>query len=144
MARVTQADVLRAALAHFKSRKGGFTRDAYFSNDEEAPGQHAGATCAIGGVEQAIWKLTGQTISEEHRESLGQEQGYPSKEDRFSLYGGVMRKLNAEARKRFPVDEDGDEIRTLEEVTMMGTPKVAKKRTLEVFETVLAGVDRRS
>jgi hypothetical protein len=139
MARVTQADVIRAAIAQFKKR-GGYTPNGYLVDGrglETGPGDHVRACCAIGGVEQAIWKLTGENVIG-LRLQVGQ-QDVPPPVYRRTLYGGVMRKLNAKARKLYPTLPGMDrKIETVEDVTFCGTKQTSKKRMLRVFEEVLA------
>lgn len=148
MGKITQADVVRAAI-HQLSKRGGYTADYYFqpkagTGDADdfgpkVPGEHVGATCAIGGVEQAIWQLTGEVVDPspwgDIRERLAQ-QAEPeligSETPRQKLYAGVK------------LDDDGDvnEIRTVEQVTFAGSRTVSRKRTLQVFDAVLTDLEK--
>lgn len=153
MSRITQADVVRGAVQQL-SKRGGYTADHYFASkvgdgyDVEGPGDHVGATCAIGGVEQAIWKLTGESVDTslygEIRERLARQEEpvlTGSETPRQKVYAAVMRKLNAKARKLFP-ELDGEQIATVEEVTFQGSRTVSRKRTLQVFNAVLADLEK--
>lgn len=102
---ITEADVLEAAIEQFKGN--GYTSEAYFSNPSlsdwdqpNKPGPNVGAACAIGGVEQALWKLTGKVVGDEARDFAS--YGYKKKGDRRQitrLYANTMHLLNEVAKK---------------------------------------------
>lgn len=153
MSRITQADVVRGAVQQL-SKRGGYTADSYFAAKPgretscDGPGDHVGATCAIGGVEQAIWRLTGESVDpslyHDIRDRLARRQEplfYGGETPRQKLYAAVMRKLNAKARKLFP-ELGGERILTVEEVTFAGSHATSRKRTLQVFNAVLADLEK--
>lgn len=152
MSRVTQADVVRTAIQQL-SKTGGYTPETYFAPKpggahDGRPGAHVGATCAIGGVEQAIWQLTGEVVHDDPmagvRERLAQRPEPAlsgSETPRQKLYAGVMRKLNRKARALFP-DLDEGMISTVEEVTYVGDEDESLGRTLQVFNAVLADLEK--
>ncbi len=139
---ITEADVIREAISRFKSSGGGFTRDAYFNPRSSnavsyKPGKNVGSTCAIGGIEQAIWKLTGEDVSEDRYESA--KVAVPKWQ---TLYARIMRRLNAKAREMFPtLKHDGEEILTVEELTFVDGERLARKRMLEVFSAALTDLE---
>lgn len=149
MSRITQRAVVRTAVEQL-SKRGGYTADTYFSTTSarylSRPGDSVGVTCAIGGVEQAIWKLTGENVGAHVRFRLAQTAVPELEGDetpRQRLYAGVMRKLNAKARDLFPVLE-GELIDTVEEVTFAGSHRTSRRRTLQVFNAVLADLEPKS
>lgn len=69
LSELTVVDVIGAALDQIRTQKG-YTDGHYFlsvneRNDLPTPGPNVGATCAIGGVEQALWRLTGEVVTRE-------------------------------------------------------------------------------
>lgn len=150
MSRVTQADVVREAIKQLR-KKDGFVTDFFLKPKDprllyhhaQRPGDHVGATCAIGGVEQAIWKLTGKDVTADR---VLAQATVPSKSVRNALYRGVITKLNAKTRNLYPLiedDEDGEmvSVDTLERLTFRGSTPVAKRRVLKVFRAVLADLE---
>lgn len=143
MSRVTQADVVRQAIKQLR-KKDGFVTDRFLQSKDGAdhvqrPGDHVGATCAIGGVEQAIWKLTGKDVTADR--DLVRVGGALNKSVRNALYRGVITKLNAKARKLYPLDGLNGPIETLEELTFEDELPVAKRRVLKVYRAVLADLE---
>ena len=135
MASVTEADVVREAIEVVGK---GFTSMNYFQNSS-SPGPEVGATCAIGGVEQAIWRLTGKDVSGERYWSAK-----PAIPKRRTLYARVMKQLNAKACELYGhlKQVDGDPIETVEDVTFTsGTETLLKRRVLRVFRSVLAELE---
>ena len=100
---ITEADVLEAAVEQLSQRKG-YTADTYFrttaGTETGNPGANVAACCAIGGVEQAIWKLTGQVVSDERQIAYGSRPSNRRVINR--LYWKVMNRLNAVALRRHP------------------------------------------
>jgi len=141
MPRITQRQVVEAALAQLRKR-GGYTSAQYFQRRGSSaglshPGPEVAACCAIGGVEQAIWQLTGEDVSDwrsrfAHRVLRGRVQ----RGSRQALYAGVMQRLNRKARQLYP-EIDGVSIDTVEEVTFYGTDRTSRARVVNVFEAVL-------
>lgn len=69
LSELTAADVIGAALEQIRTEEG-YTDGFYFLDEKrertlDEPGANVGATCAIGGVEQALWRLTGQVVTGE-------------------------------------------------------------------------------
>jgi hypothetical protein len=150
VSRVTQADVVRAAIQQL-SKRGGYTPDSYFAGKSSGdchpavPGADVGATCAIGGVEQAIWRLTGESVVASFFDPVRERLAQSSKPlldgtetPRQRMYASVMAKLNRKARKLFP--ELG--VYTVEGVTFVGPKPTSRRHTLQVFEAVLADLEK--
>lgn len=147
MARVTQRQVVQAARDQI-AKRGGYTSSTYFqargrSYHLSRPGEDVGACCAIGGVEQAIWKLTGEDVSS-FRSRIAQAirpRRLRSDDSRVKLYAGVMARLNAKARKMYPVLE-GDEIDNIEHITFHASDRTSRLRVLNVMDAVLEDLSR--
>jgi hypothetical protein len=148
---ITEADVIGAAIEQL-SKKDGYDSGNYFSLlskselDEaeglvtvytfETPGPDVGATCAIGGVEQAIWRLTGQVVTNERYDAAYHETA-ASKRHVSQLYAKVMRRLNSIARaeiKQLDLEEVPTEACAIEELTFIASKRVV----LNVFKKALA------
>lgn len=129
---VTELQVIDAAIEQFEKR-GGFTTSHYQQNkkgyESDYPGEHVVSCCAVGGVEQAIWQLTGKDPTREHGRMV-QPPSY-----RRSIYARVIRKLNRKAVALYPV-LDGSHMMDVEDITFHGSKTVAKKRVLRVFRAV--------
>lgn len=100
---VTEVDVLEAAVTQLE-KEDGYTSSHYFLHtngwrDLQEPGPNVGAVCAIGGVEQAIWRLTRQVVTKD-RSVAAYGEGPASKRHASMLYARVMDRLNAIAKKR--------------------------------------------
>lgn len=101
LSEITEADVLEAAVEQLE-KDDGYTSDNYFRGSWQGltrPGPNVVATCAIGGVEQAIWRLTKQIVTPE-RSWAALYEVPASKRHTSVLYADVMRRLNAIAKKR--------------------------------------------
>jgi len=142
---VTPADVLEAAIGQL-SKPDGYTPDTYFARrgtecfSLETPGPDVGATCAIGGVEQAIWILTGQIVTEERGEAAFNNRA-ASKRTTSRLYAEVMSELNAVARqhralKAARVDPDSPWVCAIEQLTF----SAGKRAVLNAFRKALENV----
>lgn len=128
MSLTTEAQVIEAAIEQVKK---GFDAGAYLVGREGYSVEFAGpdvvATCAIGGVEQALWKETGKVLG-------------PNKRMKFrtnSTYGRIMRRLNRIAREKYPTDPEGTTVLNLEDITFWGSELAAKRRTLKVMRLAL-------
>lgn len=137
-----EAGVLREAIALFNTR-GGFTPDAYFDgpfySGSGRPSQNVASVCAIGGVEQAIWKLCDEDVTDQ-RKFLAYTRSEEEVDGRLSavhvLYGRVMGRLNRIARERY--SRRG--VNYIETVTTDWSRPTAKKNMLSVFEQALEEV----
>lgn len=144
--KLTESAVLEEAISLF-DRRGGFTPDVYFSTPEfapEGPGPLVKSACAIGGVEQAIWKLTGETIPKTVRQTLAYRRSETgklrTKRDTYVIYARVMGRLNRISRERFSEKTGYGEVEDVEDVTQVGSRATAKKNTLGVFRTALSEI----
>lgn len=115
------------------SKPDGFVTDRYLTTSDgfdsnyfpQVPGPKVVATCAVGGIEQAVWKLTGKAPA------VHQFAHQPA--SRRSLFGRVLTRVNRKATKLFPDAED------IESVTFLaGDDEDARQRVLQVFEAVRA------
>jgi hypothetical protein len=141
----TEADVIRAAIKQIQKRDG-FTTSAYFHDANgnymelaEVNGKKVAATCAIGGIEHAIFQLTNEIISEDERRTNAQLATPRSraKTGALGLYVKTMRRINRLARELYPTDVDGDKNTTVEELTFYGSDAAAKQRVRKVFKAAL-------
>src|SRR5687767_1206341 len=117
MSIATEALVIEAAIEQIRK---GFTPDAYFSPSPQRPGEHIQQTCAVGGVEQGLWQVTGKVVT-----------GHEARPTGNTIYARVMSRLNRIAVELYPLQppgEDGvEETNTdLEDITLYGTPLAAK------------------
>ena len=145
---ITEVTVLEAAIEQL-SKKDGYDPGNYFSTLDEIPGEgqyflsvpgpgpQVGATCAIGGIEQALWSLTRQNLAEERYQAAYLETA-ASRRRTSQLYAAVMQRLNALARKHPAYRaEYGDEAGgcPIENLTFVASKRVV----LNVFKKALAG-----
>lgn len=144
LSEITEATVLEAAIEQL-SKKDGYDPGNYFSVLDadgdvvqlQNPGPNVGATCAIGGVEQAIWRLTQQNLTPERYDAAYRETA-ASKRRTSQLYARVMRRLNDVARKNRALKEDFDgDIPgcPIEQLTFVASKRVV----LNAFKKALAG-----
>ena len=146
-AEITERDIIEAALEQFRKR-GGFTPYAYFEtrNGEVIDldyltdlkgGQRVVSACAIGGVEHALFGLTGRAVdwNERGRDGLGLAYDGPirTRQKPLQLYAKTMRLLNRVAREMFP-----NEVFNVEEVTTLRDDRqIDRRNTIRVFEKAL-------
>ena len=124
---ITEVDVLEAAVEQLSQRRG-YTADYYFVTPEglsrEFPGDDVGACCAIGGVEQAIWKLTGRVVTDNRGIAYGDR---PDRLSTNRLYWRVMRRLDDVARRKHPKLLAGRNGCAIEQLTFAaGKPTVVR------------------
>lgn len=147
MSRLTQAAVLRGAIEQIESR-GGFTSSMYFKHRggswaEPRPGPNVGATCAVGGIEQAIWKLSGEHVDNFRGISPSLAKRQARTHPALPIYAAVMSRVDRLARKLYPEGPDGTTVRTLEEITFRWSDRYARPRVVAVLRAALAEVSRR-
>lgn len=145
-----ELEVIRLATSLIK-RQGGFTADTYFASElrgcQDEPGPDVIATCAIGGVEQAIWMLTGEFVTARRRPLAYLESETEvladSLDETHLVYARVMARLNRvavtlgapnveEVTTFHDWDEDDEDYVGL-------NPNLAG--TLDVFETAAARLE---
>jgi len=136
----SEAEVITEAIALLSAR-GSFTPAHYqvWQDDDEdddardVPGEGVVRMCAIGGVEQAIWRLTGKDVSAD-RNAVARR----ASTNRRTLYANVMRRPNRKARELYPDGINGDSVYTVEHVTFVeGSRSTVRRRTLRVFDAAL-------
>jgi hypothetical protein len=162
----TEAQVLEETI---KILEKGFTSKAYFkyeggswstavkehqlSDGTRTPGPEVVSTCAIGGVEQGIWKLTGKVVTGSRKQAAYQPESTHYKDETRVLYAKVMKRVNRISKqlfdKQFIHDGFGDRrskgkpfrVDNVERVTFTpGSERAKKQRTLKVFRTALEEV----
>lgn len=159
--RVSERAVLEQAIKEIES---GFTPDFFMliENDDDGEIEDQEATpgldnneviavCAIGGVEQALWRLTGEAIPNNLRRErayrLSPDEDDPEFDteltsDTQRVYTRVMLRLNVAAvewaRERFDADDPSASVRNVEEVTNLDDHDISRGYTLEVFSRALA------
>lgn len=142
---VTEVDVIKAAIEQVR-RRDGFTDSSYFRDTDgemmtlsDVNGRQVGATCAVGGVEHALYKLTGEIVSARRHKVAGVPvPKIKGRTDAERLYVCVMARANRIAREMFPVNTDsGDPNRTVEEVTFYGSQEASRRRVAKVFRAAL-------
>lgn len=152
MARVTEAAVLDEAITFFE-RRGGFNENYYFLGKGKnyyvsEPGEKVVAACAIGGIEQAIWKITGDNVKHD-RDTFKGLADENAKTRRLSetqrVYARVMGRLNRLAREKYGSIVDGAVgydcfIEDLTAAT--NSHDLNRQRTLDVFRTARAELDQ--
>ena len=139
MTKVTPLQVIDAAIERLSEEDGYITND-YHDNDGDVT--TSTAHCAIGGVEHGIWKLLREDVTEWRDEvayagsakTHDPEPLMPVKVAELpavQVYGQVMRVLNEEAVKMFPVDNpDYRIIFDVEDVSL----RRSKEDVLAVFQ----------
>jgi hypothetical protein len=156
--------VLADAIRWFEEEKSHYTPDMYLkgSNDDVTPGRDVVAACAIGGIEQALWRLTGEKVSNERELAYAgtdRHSGRRPESEVFGAYWGVMFRLNAETRRRakagvydefYESYEDTPnqvhayavaEIQDVEDVTQIGGEERSRELMLDVFRATLQNSD---
>lgn len=144
LSEITEATILEAAIEQL-SKPDGYDPEKYFSvlvgvgtYAVPGPSPKVGATCAIGGVEQAIWRLTSHNVRPE-RHSAAHYETAASGRHSSVLYAGVMRRLNAIARKhpayKAAYGSDSADDCAIESLTFVAPKRVV----LNVFKKALAG-----
>jgi hypothetical protein len=145
--------VLEAAVAWFEEDESHYTPEVYLRTEsgDETPGREVVAACAIGGVEQAVWMVTGKSVIAERSRLAyigkgGEERQTPGDADTLNeqheVYWRVMRRLNLEAvsqRKEgvfAEFEDEGYEINDVEDVTELGDH--SRELMLDVFRAALA------
>lgn len=154
---VTEADVIDAAIKQFE-KPGGFTHEFYFrgkglsvTTGHGGPSERVTATCAIGGVEQAVWQMTGRVVDETSRELIAvRDNGIPAEHGRprhLVIYQKVMNRVNRIARDLYPEDPTGDSTGNVEDITLWDdgdtdetVRRRARTRVLRVFRAARAEV----
>jgi hypothetical protein len=153
----TEVKVLEAAVRWFREDEDRYTPDWYLADgdDEEiTPGREVATTCAIGGVEQAVWLTTGKVLTDEDRHLAyvgrrGSEEAPETavRAEHKTAYWRVMRRLNVEAVRR---GDRGDydkylgapetsvgRVADVEDVTQMGRESDTFREMMGVFEAAL-------
>ncbi len=122
----TEIKVLDAAIEQI-SKRGGYTASGYQRTKAgvnlDRPGPQAYACCAIGGVEQAIWKITGEDIVSRFGRWVKPASW------RRDLYANVVRRLNRKAKELYGCDD-------IEDVTFQAGERVTRRRVLAVYQAV--------
>ena len=133
---VTEVDVLTAALEQLE-KPGGYDDSTYFRTRDGYTTQYAGdsvgATCAIGGVEQAIWRLTGKVIGNRQRRLGAYREQAADRSHVTRLYAKVMKRLNAVARATPAATQFDDGGCAIEQLTFLR----AKRSVLKAFRVAL-------
>lgn len=140
----TPADVLKAAIEELFVR-GNYTASHYHryaDHDYDAPREEPEAWavhCAIGGVEHAIWRLTGTNVAPER--GLDAHAGkWGDLEDRHTLYAETMRVLN-KAAAALAVERQVERVDDVEDLTFLDDEK-GETLVRPAFERALAEVVR--
>lgn len=140
-----EVEVLEAALAEL-SRPRGYTAAAYHQDwrgdnvRDPKPGYRLRSVgdlatssrhCAVGGVEHAVWKITGEDVRDAREQAkLGRTR---RRARPYLLYARVMRRLNRHARD-VPPHRENPPYGTVEELSVARP----KRYVLGVFERALA------
>lgn len=148
----TEVEVLQETLKWFRNPDH-FTASDYQELVEDAPdgvwdrhqaeiGPYVCATCAIGGVEHAIWRLTRGDVREARGLVKNPEPQTRSRKPLLRLYVGVMGHLNAVARRLYgdesPYDGEGA-VQNIEQVTFISewTEEERREAVRNVIRTAL-------
>lgn len=136
---LTEMAVIEGAIEQLSGD--GFTGEAYlqdmFGTTILRPGDAVVMTCAIGGVEQALWKITGTHLADAARSFLaydGVVWSAPAsvpKDEIHVTYWNVMNRLNRIAREMFDGSDGTEECCNVEDVTCRDDD--AQADTLRVF-----------
>jgi hypothetical protein len=141
--------VIEAAIEQV-SKEDGYTPVAYHEpqdrtlQDLPVLNDHPGATCAVGGVEQGVWKVTGDFTLRDHwsvgyrcRTLVAATQGVSGY--RQHLFARVMVLLNKKAVEMYPQRDDLHRVpnNNLEDLTSYGMKAAQRKRVLAVYHAVL-------
>ena len=150
----TEDEILVEALRWFGESPERFTPDVYLEGEDEkhvdVPGRGVARTCAVGGIEQAVWRLTGENVAA-GRQEIQVDGGllYQVKnenvplpdelDETHRLYARVMGRLNRLVAARFADEEIVD----IEDVTTMthneDTDREAMIEVIELAHAELAG-----
>lgn len=145
--KLTEAAVLAETIAFF-GKPGSFVNEMYFKHrhqdayryDSSGPGADVYAACAIGGIEQAVWKLTHTAITHNERRMFAYLVSEKEKVGRLTdtrrVYARVMGRVNRIAAEMFGLPH-------IEAVTLEWSPRTAKKKMLLVLEAAAAEVRRK-
>ena len=125
----SEVEVLAKTLEWFRNPDH-FTDSAYveLDNDEkntngqlyDQVGPHTASTCAIGGVEHAIWLLTKENVYAVREAAFMEEPTTRRRQPVLVLYVRVMRRLNRVARQLYgDHGYETDPLRTIEQVTLI-------------------------
>lgn len=115
----SEVEVLEETLKWFRARSH-FTQDMYIELKPDAPdaaegeaGPYVGATCAIGGVEHAIWRLTGKQVYGARGAVKATVPQTRKRDPMIRLYVKVMGRLNGMSKRLY--DQPN-----IEQVTLLG------------------------
>jgi len=124
----SEVDVLAKTLEWFRDQNH-FTDDFYIYVDDtkntngqilDQVGPHTASTCAIGGVEHAIWLLTKENVFAVREAAFMEEPTTRRRQPVLVLYVAVMRRLNRVARQLYgDHGYETDPLRTIEQVTLI-------------------------
>lgn len=135
--------VLKDALDLFQ-KPGGYTESSYFFNKASGSiqvlteGRLVTGACAIGGVENALFKLTHERIHDNERAAFAQTmRPYDpvGEKAHVVVYARVMKRLNDIAWERHCLG-------TVESVTIENDHREGRRKTIRIFQIALAETRR--
>lgn len=136
VSKLTEADVIAAAIKQLE-KPDGYTDGYYFRHEAGGnsmrPGEHVGACCAIGSIEQAIWKLTGSVVTKERHAAAYRSRKPSDRKAVTRLYVRTMKLLNAVAKETPAAKEFDRGGCAIEQLTFYR----AKRTVLKAFRTAL-------
>ncbi len=122
----TEIKVLDAAIEQI-SKRGGYTAGGYQRTRDgynlDRPGAETYACCAIGGIEQAIWQITGEDVVGRFGRWIRPQSS------RRDLYANIVRRLNRKAQELYGCAD-------VEDVTFGAQERTTRPKVLNVMQAV--------